>query len=480
MGIRESNEKWMRFLDYYGMGRASGVTIRNAVIGASDSPTNEALDEFNAKVDLFRAMQRVKQGLSPGDYVRLTGAFAAMVPSIVGIFSDSIGRTASASGAILGEVYAMIGRVADFAMGYRCPTCEADCHYPISYHRRDMIGLNTAPGTVHVCGGGLYMHLNDGIVVHGLGGGLDGLGRQAGARAWTTQCGGRLGGNESNRAWAASKGESMTPEQYAARAQEVRRYVKWIEDHAPCAALRCMESILQGIGGMVEQLKSRATTSAENTQADMLAAYWARLPSRWYASIWYLANDAVDLGVVASLDQAFRRDCMQLLRDCRARALTLPSTWTPYGAAGDLVRSVSALPAQARGGQAVSVLVHGFSCRAQEGLVASNVAAADRAKYVPVQARGKLWGAVCSPIPRVVSSVRALGGLTVRCRTGGQFGAISDEEAATLRSVSFRDDLRRAIEREIGMSTGTAVAIAAGVVVVGGLAAVALKKRYEK
>jgi len=295
-----ANVKWLRFLDTY--------------VASSTTPTPEALEELNAKVELFRVLERVQMGPNASEILAVASDLAQAIPTI---------------GGILGMFYEGMSVVAKAAEGYRAPSCDSDCHWPISYHRRDIVGVEPSPGSSHVCGGGLYMHLNDGIAVHGLGAGLDKLGRAAGARAWTSKCGSGLGGNARSRAWAASNGDNMSPSQYESRARTARTYVRWMEKKAPCAGLRCTQATLQGLSRFATYLQDHVSTAEELHTADVLRAYLLRMPSRWYASVWYFINDSVALGVSSSVSDATDDTWNTLMRKMKDKAFSLPSTWRP-------------------------------------------------------------------------------------------------------------------------------------------------------
>lgn len=316
--MRSENARALRWLDIYGISRASGVTIRSAV-DACAHPTPAAMEELEAKVDLFQQL-RGEGGVRASEALTLASGFANAIPMV---------------GGILSRVYGGIAQVANYFEDMHRASCDKECAWPTSYKRRRYTGIDWPPsvwGEEPYVQGAIWLaqYMHDGIVGEGLGprGTPDALGKAVGvygqvkSDARNYKCTAPLCKDKQHknindhlrvraqdRAWTDPRGAQplMIPRgnpskpweepgnNWYYRAWQARSLMYWMRDRLPCSALMCMHAIRVGTGRALDAMARSVSSSDQARQLE-----WARLAadrtgSRWYASLYYMHKDLWDM-----------------------------------------------------------------------------------------------------------------------------------------------------------------------------------------
>ena len=75
MAMRAENTKALRWLEMYGISRASGVTVHSA-FEAVENPTVQSLEELEAQMDLFAQLRTMGGGIEASQVMQMATSLA--------------------------------------------------------------------------------------------------------------------------------------------------------------------------------------------------------------------------------------------------------------------------------------------------------------------------------------------------------------------------------------------------------------------
>jgi len=348
--IRRSNEDRLRWLDYYGLGRMKGASVRACVETSRGSLNAAARNEFNRALGVYSALEVTASGPSVEELVQTYGGMTVLVTRMGTLIASSImnaitegsgaavGGAGVAAGTILNLAYSAIGAFAGWVESTAEWKCDDNCAGIDSYAIRRAINLSWPPGSPSYIQGqlGLAQLLHDGLVVEGLGSGPNSVGRANGVVAWVKR-GARnyeypaylspYGASTINEhfrlraedaaAWEQyldtplhiSRGDAGTPwnagvegwnggDNWYARAWKVRALLSWLGGDVNsgfCPFVSCLRFIITGRNRFVEDVIRQAETGTQVEEAKKLRLATVRSGSRWYASIYQMMKDAWEM-----------------------------------------------------------------------------------------------------------------------------------------------------------------------------------------
>jgi len=316
--MNAGNARSLTWLEYYGILRAQGKSPRAAAVFC-EQPSEEAAERFTQLSEIASLMQQSRSAVR--DVAFTTQANIISAVPVVGNFAARV----------LGWMRDLVSAIEKVQR----QACEDDCPGINSWARRNIIGINPGPGGMEVMGT-LIWSLHDGLVVDGLGGGADALGRYVGVIT-------RVGPADSGR--TTSEGVWSTDSRYASlldprvaregryanwppagipegnyahpeaapgnnfwyRAWRVQQILNWMENKMSCRDAWCFREQLRTFSMAIKGALKEEGVAAE--QADRVADQATRRKgSRWYASMWQLHKDVWDLAAgrpeVADVAQA--------------------------------------------------------------------------------------------------------------------------------------------------------------------------------